>query len=386
MTQTSTPSLVFQFQDMTIALVNHDWTGHEQLYVNDQLVSEQRSFRFSSTHHFQWQDQPWEFRFSISTKDLTANCQLFANQQLVDEQQQPYQPTGKFNKALLDKLSAGDMLPQDAAAKTTANVPPAQVSEPPKAKSHTITWIAIGLKLLKSAKAIQIALVGASVASYSFLFDWRFAVIIVMALMFHEYGHLRAMKKMGMKVKGMYLIPFIGGAAVSSDRIQTRWENVYISMMGPVYGLLMTIAFFIIYRLTNHSLAAGLASFSALLNLINLLPIFPLDGGQVLKSIAYSLHSKIGKATLWFGVALSIFITWQIGLSLFAFLTIIGALDLLFGDSPAQEAQITPLTGPGIVVSVVWYLGTAAALIGMILVMSSMGIAGSQLVTQILGS
>ena len=191
---------------------------------------------------------------------------------------------------------------------------------------------------------------------------------------------------MGMKVKGMYLIPFIGGAAVSTDRIKTRWENVYISMMGPVYGLIMTVAFFIMYLLTENSLAAGLASFSALLNLINLLPIIPLDGGQVMKSIAYSIHSKVGKGILLFGVILSIFITWQIGLSLFAFLTVIGALDLLFGSSPKQEAAITTLTGPGIVVSTVWYLGTAVALITMIIVMANMGMAGGQLVSDILSS
>jgi len=281
-----------------------------------------------------------------------------------------------MNKKAIEKLNAF----------ATHSVESATHRSEPKQKTHFITIAAIAMKLLKSAKVIQVTLVGASLASYSFLFDWRFAVIIVMALMFHEYGHMQAMKKMGMKVKGMYLIPFIGGAAVSTDRIKTRWENVYISMMGPVYGLIMTVAFFIMYLLTENSLAAGLASFSALLNLINLLPIIPLDGGRVMKSIAYSIHSKVGKGILWFGVILSIFITWQIGLSLFAFLTVIGALDLLFGSSPKQEAAITTLTGPGIVVSTVWYLGTAVALITMIIVMANMGMAGGQLVSDILSS
>ncbi len=197
--------------------------------------------------------------------------------------------------------------------------PASQPKPAPKKDNRAFTIVAIGLKLLKSAKVIQVALVGASVASYSFLFDWRFAVIIVITLMFHEFGHMQAMKKMGMKVKGMYLIPFVGGAAVTTDRIKTRWENVFISMMGPVYGLIMTVVFFCVYLVTDSSLAAGLASFSALLNLINLLPIVPLDGGQVVKSIAFSLHSKIGLAVLWLGIGLSVIITWQIGLSLFAF-------------------------------------------------------------------
>ena len=157
-------------------------------------------------------------------------------------------------------------------------------------------------------------------------------------------------------------------------------------MMGPVYGLILTVVFFGVYLVTGHSLAAGLASFSALLNLINLLPIIPLDGGQVVKSIAYSLHSKVGTAMLWLGVLLSVVITWKIGLSLFAFLTVIGALDLLFGSPAKREAQVTPLNNTGVLLSVVWYVATIAALIGMILMMANMGMAGSQLVNDILGS
>ena len=259
-------------------------------------------------------------------------------------------------------------------------------SEPPKKQGRTFTFVLVAMKLFKSAKVIQVGLVGASVASYSFLFDWRFAVIIVMALMFHELGHMQAMKKMGMRVKGMYLIPFIGGAAVTSDQFKTRWENVFVSMMGPVYGLKMTVVFFGIYRVTNHSLAAGLAAFSALLNLINLLPIIPLDGGHVVKSIAYSIHSKLGKTVLWLGVALSVFITWYLGLSLFAFLTIIGALDLLFGSSEKHDANIVKLTNTGVLLSTAWYVGTIVTLIAMILVMVDMGMAGGQLVNDILKS
>jgi len=65
MTDATTPSLVFQYQDMTIALVGDNWTGKESLYVNDQLVSEKRNFTLASKHTFQWQNVDWNFAFRL---------------------------------------------------------------------------------------------------------------------------------------------------------------------------------------------------------------------------------------------------------------------------------------------------------------------------------
>lgn len=379
MTDFASPALTLIHNNLTLTLVGDTVTGEEQLFVNGILVSQQHNQGLEGTHAFQWYGQEWTFHYQILEPMLTARCQLSQHDEIVCDAEVP------FSHPHLQKQPAEQ---RHAFATQTAAQPTLAASQPPQAgaKFSLVALIAIGLKLLKSAKVIQVALVGASVASYSFLFDWRFAVIIVMALMFHEYGHMQAMKKMGMKVKGMYLIPFLGGAAVTTDRLKTRWENVYIAMMGPVYGLIMTITFFMVYRFTGHSLAAGLAAFSALLNLINLLPIVPLDGGQVVKSIAFSIHSKLGTAVLWLGIALSIFITFYLGMSLFGFLAIIGALDLLFGSNERKNSQITPLTSTGILVSCVWYMGTIAALIAMILIMADMGLAGSQIVTEILSS
>jgi Zn-dependent protease len=384
----SKPALTFQYQDMAVSLYGNNWNGKEKLYVSNKLVSQRRNFRTKGAHTFEWQGSTWQFNFKIDLETGMCQCKLDENGEEVWQQSIPYQLHSKvenkllnFNKAMAE-AEANEQKQIETESSTNVPTP----TEPPKKQGRTFTFVLVAMKLLKSAKVIQVGLVGASVASYSFLFDWRFAVIIVMALMFHEFGHMQAMKKMGMRVKGMYLIPFIGGAAVTSDQFKTRWENVFVSMMGPVYGLIMTVVFFVVYLQTNHSLAAGLAAFSALLNLINLLPIIPLDGGHVVKSIAYSIHSKIGTAVLWLGVLLSIFITWNLGLSLFAFLTIIGALDLLFGSSTKQERHIVKLTNTGVLLSTVWYLGTIVAFIAMILVMTEMGMAGSQLVSDILNS
>ena len=78
-----------------------------------------------------------------------------------------------------------------------------------------------GLKLFKSTKVIFAA---SSFATYAFLFSWQFSAVIIITLIFHEYGHLWAMKRFGMKTKGIYLIPFVGGAAVADEAFRSRWE------------------------------------------------------------------------------------------------------------------------------------------------------------------
>ncbi len=77
------------------------------------------------------------------------------------------------------------------------------------------------MKALKSAKVIKVALASASLAAYSWLFSIEFALALIACLMFHEYGHIKAMKYFGMKTKGIYLIPFLGGLALSDEKINT---------------------------------------------------------------------------------------------------------------------------------------------------------------------
>lgn len=72
-------------------------------------------------------------------------------------------------------------------------------------------------KLAKGAKITKIVLVGASFTSYAYMFTWKFALMIIVMLFVHESGHIWAMKRYGVKTKGIYLIPFVGGAAVAES-------------------------------------------------------------------------------------------------------------------------------------------------------------------------
>lgn len=189
--------------------------------------------------------------------------------------------------------------------------------------------ISIGAKLLKSAKAMKLGLAGASLVSYAWLLSWQFAVVILLSLIIHEYGHVRAMKAVGIPTKGFYLIPFFGGAAVPERAFQSRNEEQFVAIAGPIFGLAQAVFFYAIFELTQHPLAAALAAWVALLNLINLLPISPLDGGRILKSITFSMGSWVGNlfiggALLTATCAMIALKSWALGIIVFlAFLELL---------------------------------------------------------------
>jgi len=262
-------------------------------------------------------------------------------------------------------------------------LPATELKTPPKRSA--VILLGIGLKLLKTAKVAKVALAAATVATYSIMFTFEFALALVAVLVFHEYGHLRAMKKFGIPTKGMYLIPFFGGIALG-DKPRTQWEDVYISMMGPVYGLLMTAVFFVIYVVTGSHFCGLLASTSALLNLVNLFPVYPLDGGRVVKALVFSRRRYIALVLLLSISALCLVLTWQAGLIFLSFFIVLGVFDVVAGWSVPLADDITPLKAYGIWVSLAWYLLVSLLFLGMILLIADAGVPGAEIATKILQS
>jgi Zn-dependent protease len=255
-----------------------------------------------------------------------------------------------------------------------------------KQKISMIGLASLGLKLFKSAKIIKVVLAGASLAAYSWFFSVEFALALLLCLVFHEYGHIRAMKYFGMKTKGIYLIPFVGGLAVSDEKINTRWQDVVISIMGPTFGLILSIILLLLYWMTGNTIFAGLATFNALLNLFNLLPILPLDGGHILKSISFSMNSKVGLIACITGAALGVFVSYSLGLALLGFLLMIGSIEIIFEWRTRFQSHLLPLDKYGQIFSTVWYLSTVSGLLGVIYYFASSGDQLLSLPLQILGS
>jgi Zn-dependent protease len=189
----------------------------------------------------------------------------------------------------------------------------------------------VGPKLAKVLpKLIKLALFGASAASYTVIFGWKVAVMILLLLFLHEGGHLWAMKKRGMKTKGMYFIPFMGAAAVPDEAFSSRESENFVALMGPTVGLLLSVLAYVIFVFTGDLEFVAAAGWMAVINLLNLLPILPLDGGRVLRSISFSFGSLKGIIFVIIGMVVGAAVLVKMGLWLFVIIIPIGLGEVIF--------------------------------------------------------
>lgn len=360
--------------------------GWQQLYWGDQIVSQitaSESTQGKRIHHFEFLQQVDSGIGSVTTESLTTEkvepisktiqCKLD-----VDVIWQPFELNYSFyvDEQLVKEASRN--------AKDIEQQTPVKIVIEPK-KLNVMGLGLLALKLFKSAKLIKVVLAGASIAAYSWFFSFQFAASLIACLIFHEYGHIRAMKYFGMKTKGIYLIPFVGGLAVTDEKINTRWQDVVISIMGPTFGLILSLVCMIIYWITDSDFFAGLAAFNALLNLFNMLPILPLDGGHILKSISFSMNSKAGLIACVLGAAVGVMISYYLGLALLGFLLIVGSLEIIFEWRARFNSHLLPLDRYGQLFSTVWYLLTVSGLVGVIFYFAGSGNQLLSLPLQILG-
>ena len=322
--------------------------GWQQLFWGDDCVSQISASENSDnfTHQFSLQSEQGELQV-----ELNGSLQW-----------QPFE--------LQFKLLVNDELLHENAL-TEKDIEQRQVIQGEKQpiKFSFIGMAGLGLKLFKSAKVVKVLFAAGSLAAYSWLFSIEFAIALILCLVFHEYGHIRAMKYFGLKTKGIYLIPFVGGLAISDDKINTRWQDIVISIMGPTFGLILSIVCLLGYWLTDIEILAGIAVFNALLNLFNMLPVLPLDGGHVLKSIAFSINSRVGIVACALGAALGVFVSYHFGLALLGFLLAIGSVEIFFEYKRRHLSSLLPLNRYAQIVSIVWYVVTIGGLCAIIWLM-----------------
>lgn len=339
--------------------------GWQQLFWNNQCVSQidANADNEKFTHQFSLQSEQGELQVelngSLQWQPFDLQFQLLVNNELQHE--------NTLNEKDIEQRQVGQ-------------------GEKQPIKISFVGMAGLGLKLLKSAKVIKVLFAAGSLAAYSWLFSIEFAIALILCLVFHEYGHIKAMKYFGLKTKGIYLIPFVGGLALSDDKINTRWQDIVISIMGPFFGLILSIACLVGYWLTDIEILAGLAVFNALLNLFNLLPILPLDGGHVLKSIAFSINSKVGLVACVLGAVFGVYISYHFGLALLGFLLAIGSIEILFEYKRRHLSELLPLNRYAQIVSALWYVITVGGLSAIIWFVGQSGNGALSLPLKILGS
>ena len=365
----------FEYNDQSIRLSGSNLSGLEKLYIDGIEVLSKRSFKMGNSYDINLNDLGLcQLHFKIDLSNDVVNIHI-----LNQEDDMIFQ-TQQTMKSLFDKKKSEEYTEQSEAHTQPENT---QTKEPNKWLNASI--MVLLFKLFKSAKVIKIALLAVTAGAYSIIFSWQFALVLIGVLVFHELGHVFAMKKSGLKTKGFYIIPFVGGMAVS-ERAKSNWQEVFISMMGPVFGLAMSIAFYIAFVVTQNHFIGLVATFSALINLFNLLPVYPLDGGHVIKAIVFSFKKYVGFVVLTAISALGFVLAFMTGWYLLCFFIAIGFLDLVFSWKRFSSLNIPPLDKYGMIFSLAWYFVTVAVFVGILVLMIKSGLPGTEVVSTILSS
>jgi Zn-dependent protease len=137
------------------------------------------------------------------------------------------------------------------------------------------------LKVLTTSASMLV-----SVAAYAVIWGWRFAVGFVALLFLHEMGHVVQMKREGVKVSGMLFIPFLGAAVGARSMGGHALAEARIGLAGPILGTLATAALIPIAEAQDSDFLRALAFTGFFLNLFNLAPVVPLDGGRAMAAMA----------------------------------------------------------------------------------------------------
>jgi Zn-dependent protease len=137
------------------------------------------------------------------------------------------------------------------------------------------------LKLLTTAGTALV-----SVAAYSLFWGWQFAAGFVLLLLVHEMGHVIQLRREGIKASTPMFIPFLGAAIFSRSLGDNALAEARVGLAGPVLGSLGAAAVAAVGALTGSDLLLALAYVGFLINLFNLLPVLPLDGGRAMAAMA----------------------------------------------------------------------------------------------------
>jgi len=128
-----------------------------------------------------------------------------------------------------------------------------------------------------------------SMAVYAMSFGWPYAVGLVLLILVHELGHFIAARQSGLEVGAPVFIPFVGAWISLKESHMTPATEAHVAMAGPMLG---SVAAFVCYLMgiSGHGrIYMALAQAGFMLNLFNLVPLAPLDGGRLVGVISPKL-------------------------------------------------------------------------------------------------
>ena len=120
-----------------------------------------------------------------------------------------------------------------------------------------------------------------SVVAYSFVFGWWYAVGFVLLILVHEMGHYIAARQRGLNVGVPTFIPFVGAWIELKEQPMNAETEAYVGFAGPLIGSVGALICYFLARQYDSSLLLALSYSGFFINLFNLIPLSPFDGGRI---------------------------------------------------------------------------------------------------------
>jgi Zn-dependent protease len=146
-----------------------------------------------------------------------------------------------------------------------------------------------GAVLIKLKAFTVVGSMAVSVAAYAWLWGWQFGLGFVLLIFVHEMGHVVALRRRGVPAGAPVFLPFIGAYVKMKEMPKNVYVEAETALAGPVTGSIGAFGVLVASHYTGSGMLRDLAFTGFLLNLFNLLPALPLDGGRV----AGALHPAV---------------------------------------------------------------------------------------------
>src|SRR6059058_99026 len=223
-------------------------------------------------------------------------------------QNDPYEPS-----------QGGQYIPPPPAYQATSDIPPQSPYHyspaPQQGNRGLLGWLVsaalavwavakYGLLLLVKLPAggTIISLI-VSFGGYALVFGPWFAVALVVMILVHEMGHVVEIRRQGMQATAPIFIPFLGAAIFQRSHPTSAVKQAQIGIAGPIAGTIGATAAYFLYLSTGWDVLLLAAALGFFLNLLNLIPVWQLDGSWILAPVSKWVYvggfALVVLAVLW---------------------------------------------------------------------------------------
>lgn len=145
--------------------------------------------------------------------------------------------------------------------------------------------VKFGGVLLKLKVVVTAGSMLVSIAAYAWIWGLPFAIGFVLLIFVHELGHVIELRRQGVRASAPLFIPFLGAVIGMKELPDDAWKEARVALAGPILGSVGAAVCWIAGEAADSPLLIALAFVGFFLNLFNLIPIVPLDGGRAVSAL-----------------------------------------------------------------------------------------------------